>query len=192
MPLTTKLPFFLIILLLSCLNNLLVPFAIYFKKFGSGYHPAKEKFAGGACNVWGVIMDGLLAGAINVIALNLLLEIQPQLIWRDGFLVFLGGFLSMALAHVWMAVKQWRVWIMPRPGRWNEGGYWHMFSMTLQMGFLYYPLLIILENPRLWHESFVQLSLLTTSLFALVFVLCFRMGKKGVKVGHLCLDGEPW
>ena len=187
-----KLPFFIIIFLLSCLNNLLVPFAIYFRKYGSGAHPEKKRFGGGACNAWGVIMAGFLAGAINVIALNLIWEIHPIVLWRDVAIVFLFGVLSTVSAHVWMSLKQWQVWIMPRPWQWNAAGYWHMVSMTLQMGFLYYPLLLVLKNTSLLHDRSVQLSLLSSFLLGLVFLLCFHVGQRGLRIGRFCIDNKPW
>ncbi|MBI4359046.1 MAG: hypothetical protein HY577_00420 [Candidatus Nealsonbacteria bacterium] len=182
-----KLPLFLLILCLSLLNNLLIPFAIYFRQFGrKGYRGQ------GGCNAGGVIMDGVLAGLINLLALNLLFEIGPRLLFRDLALAFLVGFLSMVSAHVFMSLRRWEVWIMPRPGRWNKGGYWHMVSMTLQMGFLFYPALLLFQDPFLLERGMVQLSLFLIFLLAGLFLLCLRRGKRDWRVGRFCLSGQAW
>ncbi len=182
-----KIPFFVLILCLSWLNNLLIPFAIYFRKFGRhGYKGA------GGCNIWGVLMDGVLAGAINLVALNFLLEVQPPVRGRDVLTAFIAGLAVMILMHAWLTWRKEGVWIMPEPGKWNSGGYWHMVSATLQMGFLVFVLWLIASRPFLWALTLTRLTLLTESLFGLLFLLCSSLGGRGLRVGRFHLDNRPW
>lgn len=184
-----KLPFLSGILLASLLNNLLVPFAIYYQKYGF-FKKRNKDFIG--CNTWGIIMDGILAGLINIIAFNLLLEIKPRLELESLTMAFVLGFLSMVAAHTWMSVNRWKIWIMPRPWHWNMAGYWHMISMTLQMSFLFYPLILILKNPFLWEKALVKISLIVITFFALCFGLSLQLMKKGVRIGKFRISNKPW
>ncbi|MDP2927154.1 MAG: hypothetical protein Q8N65_03415 [bacterium] len=187
MELSEKLPFFILILCLSLLNNLLIPFAIYFRQFGrKGYRGQ------GGCNIWGIVMDGILAGLINIIALNLLLELRFKVLVQDLTLAFLTGFISMVTAHIFMSVRRWKVWIMPEPWKWNAGGYWHMISMTLQMSFLFYSALLLLKTPSLLEKEMVQISLVSIFLLAGIFLLCLRLGKRGLRIGWFCLGSKAW
>src|SRR5574340_1533872 len=127
----------LFVLALSVVNNWLVPLTIYASKFGLFKKRPKE-FIG--CNDWGVVMDVILAGAINLTIWQYLLTIDPVIKQEDLVKALLGGFGFMVVTHFWMAVTFWKEWIMPEPFRWNAGGYWHMVSMTLQMAYAFYPL----------------------------------------------------
>ena len=187
MELSEKLPFFILILCLSLLNNLLIPFAIYFRKFGENGYRGQ-----GGCNTGGVIMDGILAGLINIIALNLLLELRFKVLVQDLTLAFLTGFVSMVTAHIFMSVRKWKVWIMSESWKWNAGGYWHMISMTLQMSFLFYPALLFLKTPSLFERGMVQISLILIFLLTGIFLLCLRLGEKGLRIGRFCLDSKAW
>lgn len=185
----SKLPFLSGILIASLLNNLLIPFAIYYQKYGF-FKKRNKDFIG--CNTWGIIMDGILAGLINIIAFNLLLAIRPRLELKDLIAAFVLGFSFMVAAHVWMSVNRWKIWIMPRPWHWNIAGFWHMISMTLQMSFLFYPLILILENPLLWEKTLVKISLIAIAFFALLFGLSLQLMKKGVRIGKLRISNKPW
>jgi hypothetical protein len=188
----TKLLLFLLVVAASCLNNLIIPFVLYYRKFGFGPHPVKESFGEGGCNGWGIIMDGFLAGAINVIVLNLLLGIKAKVVWEDIVIVLIAGFLSMVAAHIWMSLRRWKIWIMPRPWQWNGGGYWHMVSMTLQIAFVYYPLLLIVKNPLLLELGTVRVSLAVALLLTGLFVACQRARRKEIKIGRLGISNKPW
>lgn len=187
MPFTERWPFFILVLLLSTLNNLAIPFVLYFRRFG------RKGYSGrGGCNFWGVIMDGFLAGAINLIALNLIFEMKEDLLASDVLIVLAAGFLSMVAAHSVMSMKKWEVWIMPKPWQWNEGGYWHMFSMTVQMAFVYYPLWLILKNLSFLEEKAISLSLIAGFALAYLFLLCLEIGRRGLKIGQLTIGNQSW
>lgn len=184
-----KLPFLFGILIASLINNLLVPFAIYYHKYGF-FKKRKKDFIG--CNTWGIIMDGILAGLINIVALNLLLTIKPQVETEDIKIAFILGLAAMATAHIYMVVAKWRIWIMPRPWQFNLAGYWHIISMTLQMSFLFYPLILILKNFSFLDYDIVKISVILIFFFALLFLLCLKLSKKGVKIGKLYISNKPW
>lgn len=184
-----KLPFFFGILIASLINNLLIPFAIYYKKYGF-FQKRKNDFIG--CNSWGIIMDGILAGAINIVALNLLSELKPKIKIEDIINAFILGFCAMIFAHSYMVLARWKIWIMPRPWQFNLAGYWHIISMTLQMSFLFYPILLILGNLSLLEKDIVKISLTLLFFFTLLFILSLKLMKKGVKIGRLHISSNPW
>lgn len=138
-------------------------------------------------------MDGLLAGLINATALNFLLEIQPKILAADIKIAFWSGLAAMVGAHVFMSVRKWPVWIMPRPWHWNMAGYWHMTSMTLQMSFLFYPLVVILRNPTLLSSRITILTLTLASFSAVLFlVLLYLSSRNGLRVGRIRIGTEAW
>jgi hypothetical protein len=186
---TEKSPAFLFILTASLLNNLIIPFVIYFKKYGL-FKKRNKNFIG--CNAWGIIMDGFLAGAINLTALNFLLALKPKILMVDIKIALFMGLASMIFAHLWMSARRWKIWVMPQPWHFNSAGYWHMVSMTTQMSFLFYPLVIILKNPSLLSAPITQFSLILISLFTFLFLLAFHLSNKGLKIGRFHLNKEPW
>jgi hypothetical protein len=139
-------------------------------------------------------MDGILAALINITALNWLLEIKPGFLLSDLTLAVLLGFTSMILNHAIMSILKWNVWIMPRPWHWNAGGYWHMVSMTIQMSFLFFPLIILFNNPPLWQESITQFTLSSITFLTALFglALYFSSRKKDLKIGPLHISNKPW
>lgn len=184
-----KIIYFLFILLLSSLNNLIVPFIIYYKKYGF-FQKRNKDFIG--CNAWGIIMDGVLAGMINIVAFNLIYDLKSNLFIDDIKLSIFLGFLSMALTHIWMSVRNWKIWIMPSPGRFNMAGYWHMISMTIQLSFLYYPLIVIGKNRVLLQREITVFSIAICIFLSFLFLLSLHLSKKGVKVWKIHLSNKPW
>ena len=174
-----KLPFLVLILCLSLLGNLLVPFAIYFRKFGRNGYQGQ-----GGCDGWGVIMDGVLAGAINPAMMNFLLEIKPKIVWPDLTISLVFGFLAMLSMHAWMSLRKWQAWIMPKPWRWNSGGYWHMVSATLQMGFLAYQALLVVKDSSLFDLSLTKITFGAVLLLTVAFVGCLNRDKMKTWIGR--------
>ena len=187
MILAEKMPFFVLILGLSLLNNLLVPFWLYFRKFGRRGYQGQ-----GGCNGWGVLMDGVWVAFLNLVAVNFLLEAKLAWRWPEIFLSFCLGLLAMVLMHVWMSLKRWEGWIMPKPWKWNSGGYWHMISATLQIGFLFYPLVLIWKNPVWLSQPLTQLTLLAGALGALLFFLSLSVGRRGLKTKFFQISHRSW
>lgn len=184
-----KFIFIIFILLASCLNNLIIPYVIYFKKYGF-FKKRKKGFIG--VNMWGIIMDGILAGLINIITLDYLLEIKQRMYMQDILFSLVSGFLFMVCCHIYMSVNKWKIWIMPKPWKWNEAGYWHMVSMTLQMSYIAYCLLILFKNPILLTQTSTQLMLGSTLLLGLLFVLAIRQHIKGLTIGRVYIGNEAW
>lgn len=181
--------YFIGILILSLINNLLVPFTIYYFKYGF-FKKRNKDFIG--CNTWGILMDGVLAGLINIIALNMLITLGLQIKIIDVAVSTFLGFLFMILAHLYMVWAKWKIWIMPRPWKFNLAGYWHLFSMTVQMSFLFYPLVLVFENPYLWKSEIVKTSFFAILILAFLFLLCLILMKKGVKIGFIKISNQPW
>lgn len=188
---TDKLYLFLLITIASFFNNLIIPYIIYAQKFGLFKNRQKD-FIG--VNGWGIIMDGLLAACMNVVAINFLYEVSPVLKPTDLILSLFIAIVLTTASHILMAVRKWKIWIMPRPWHWNEAGYWHMFSMTVQFFFLAYPLIILLENYNLLFSKIVQFSLfLFISLFILfIFALYCYDNKIEFKLGKITIKSRPW
>lgn len=186
---TEKIIYFLIILSASCINNLIIPFAIYIKRYGLFKNRNKD-FIG--CNVWGIVMDGVLAGLINIIALNFILTIQPKLLTHEIKLALFWGMAASVGIHVLMATTAWKIWIMPRPWHWNLAGYWHMISFFIQMSFLFYPLIIIWQQPLLLSEKITKFSLGSVFFLGILFFLSLYFSRRGLKIGKLFIDHRPW
>lgn len=186
---TDKAILFFLITLASFINNFLVPLIIYTRKFGL-FKKREENFVG--MNIWGLIMDGVLAGFINIIIFNLLLWLNPKMVFKDIRIAFVLGFGSMVLAHVWMSLKEWSVWIMPEPWKWNEAGYWHMVSMTLQMSFCFYPLVLLVKIPKILNEGMVLTSISLAIFLAGLFLLSLKFSQRGLRLGKFFIGAEPW
>jgi hypothetical protein len=184
-----RLLFFICILIASLINNLIVPYAIYYKKFGF-FKKRPQGFIG--VNFWGIIMDGILAGGINIIILNYLLNINSAILLSDLIVSILAGFFFMIICHIYMSVKKWKVWIMPKPWVWNLAGYWHMFSMTLQMSYVGYCFIIILRNLDRLTDSLTIFSVIVGFSLACLFILSLKQEKKGLKIGKVNISNKPW
>lgn len=184
-----KLPYFLIIIFLSFTNNLVVSTAIFIKKFGL-FKKRNPDFVG--INGWGIIMDGILAALMNLTAVNWILDIKPKILTEDLIPALLFGFSAMVVSHLYMAVKKWKIWIMPTPWHWNEAGHFHMFSATVQIGFLSYPAILILKNPNLLSLSLTQISFVFFIFLLFLFFLCLQCMKNGIKIGKFTISGKSW
>lgn len=162
---------------------------IYYKKYGL-FKKRGPDFIG--INGWGIIMDGILACLMNITAVNFLLEIKPEILKEDLLLAFLCGLIFMISAHTYMSVKKWKIWIMPRPWQWNEAGYFHMFSTTIQVGFLTYPVILIIKNPALLSYKITQSSLIFFAFLLSLFILSLHLMKDGIKIGKFTISGKFW
>lgn len=181
--------YFIAIFILSLINNLLVPFTIYYFKYGF-FKKRNKDFIG--CNTWGIIMDGILAGLVNITALNMLIDLHADIKTADIMISIILGFLFMLGAHFYMVWAKWKIWIMPRPWKFNLAGYWHLFSMTIQMSFLFYPIILVINNPLLWEKEIVKASFSAILILSILFLLCLILMKKGVKLGFIKISNQPW
>jgi len=186
---TEKIVLFILILLASWVNNWFLPFILYHFEYGL----FQKKYKGrGGCNGWGIIGDGILAGLINITILYFLFSINPLTQNKDLVLALILGFFSMVVTHIWMSICRWETWIMPKPWHWNSGGYWHMFSMTMQIAFLWYPLILIFRYPILLRRPVVIMNLGLCSLWIGIFLASFYWGMRGLKIGRFHLNSESW
>lgn len=186
---TEKLQLLLIITIFSWVSNLIIPLAIYIKKYGI-LKKRPEEFVG--CNAWGIIMDGILANLMNITAMNFYIENRMPINPENIKISLLIGIVITAISHVTMAVREWEIWIMPSPWRWNEAGYWHMVSMTLQMAFFTYALVTIIQNPGLLLEQITIISMIFMSVWILFFLVALYFMSKGLRMGKLYLNYKPW
>lgn len=134
-------------------------------------------------------MDGIAASLINFVVAKYLLEMKVPVQNYNVMLSLIMGFSIMICAHIWMSIRKWEVWIMPKSWKWNAGGYWHMISMTLQMAFLAYPLVL------LWHhEAFIIIkNYLWFGVFGiLLFLWSFRRSDRDFKIGRFILRSRAW
>jgi len=180
---------FILVIIASWFNNFLIPLIIYAKEFS--LFKKREKDFVGICTS-GLIMDGFLAMLINIVILNFLLETGSVVNLANVEIATIAGFISMICAHLFMALRKWRVWIMPQPWRWNAGGYWHMFSMTIQMAFCFYPFILLIESPQLLNERITQASIILEIIFVSLFLFVFWLGGKGQPNKKLSFLSNPW
>lgn len=180
---------FAVILLASCLNNLIIPYLIYYKKYGL-FKKRERNFVG--VNAWGIIMDGLLAGIINIISLNFLLVIKPAVSLQLVSVAIFLGLIFTLCCHLYMAVTRWKIWIMPKPWQWNEAGYWHMISMTIQMSFSAFCFIIILADPRVLKYEITGFTLASCFVLSFLFLASLQQQHKGLRIGVFNIDNKPW
>jgi len=188
---TEKLLLFFIIFSASLFNNLIVTYIIYYRRYGFfKKRPARHI----GVNGWGIVMDGILAGCMNLVAINFLYEIRPNVTAADLFTAFVVAFVASVFCHILMAVRKWRIWIMPKPWHWNEAGYWHMFSMTAQFFFLAYPLILLFKNNSLLYSPITKTSGLLFFILLVLFssaLYCYD-NKKELSIGKFGIRSRPW
>jgi hypothetical protein len=181
--------FSIFIVIFFLFANLLIPLFLYHRRFGLG----KRKYKGkGGCNGWSIVMDGIAAGIINFVAAKYLLEIKASLLPRDLIVSLLIGILITFLAHAWMSYRKWEIWITPKPWRWNEGGYWHMISMTLQMAFLAYPLILLWKSHNLGFLFEIRDWFLWGVLGVVIFLWSFKRSERDLKIGRFVIKSSAW
>lgn len=180
MDLLTKFFLFFSVAFITALGNWGIPVAIYAKKYGL-FKKRPKGFVG--CNFWGVIMDVFIAGAINLVILNFLLTVSLKISQNDLIVSLVLGFLFMAVIHFFMAVTSWKEWIMPKPWHWNLAGYWHMVSMTLQMAYVFYPLVLLTKTPQLLEIFITRTTIVIVIILCLLFLAALLECKR---------TGKPW
>jgi hypothetical protein len=169
--------------------DLLIPLFLYHRRYGLFKGKYKKK---GGCNEWSFVMDGVAAGMINFAAAKYLWEIKMPIRTNEIMLSLATGFLIMIGAHIWMSVRQWEIWIMPKPWKWNEGGYWHMISMTLQMAFLAYPLILYWQSHNLGLIFARRNYFLSGVLGTVIFLWSFKRSGSDLKIGRIVLRSRGW
>ena len=137
-------------------------------------------------------MDGIAASMVNFVVAKYLLEIKAPLQNYNIIMAFFIGFLIMILAHIWMSYRKWEVWITPNPWKWNEGGYWHMISMTLQMAFLVYPLVLLWQNDGLRFLGMTKNYFCLGFLGILLFLWSFKRSERDFRIGRFILRSRAW
>ena len=164
----------LLAIFLTSLNNWAVPVAIYWQKYGL-FKERPENFVG--VNIWGVVMDVFLASLINITILNFVSNYKDYVNVSNILVALSWGLAFTAAVHIFMATSYWRVWIMPLPWRWNLAGYWHMVSMTLQMSFAFFPLVILAQSPNLLFLPATQDALIKVAGLGVLFLISLYFEK---------------
>jgi len=184
-----NLPLVFLIVILTSINNWVVPIVIYACKFDL-FKKRPAGFVG--CNFWGVIMDVFLASAINLVITNLLILFWEPISGKNLLTSLIISFSITVLLHIWMAVKPWKVWIMPKPWHWNLAGIWHWFSMTIQFAYGFYLLVILAHNPARFLFPENQISLFLAAVLGAVFLWCVQHDKVDHRLGPIKISGKPW
>ncbi len=180
---------FFLVALLTAFVNWLIPVLIYRKMFGL-FKPRPKNFSG--CNWWGVVMDVILAGLINIVVLNYILSADIIISIQSVGLAIILGFLAMGGLHVFMAVSAWKEWIMPKPWHWNAGGYWHMVSATVQFSYLAYPLVLLVNYPSLWKLNTTLGTTIILIFLTGLFIISLKLKNQDIKIGPLKISGAAW
>ncbi len=177
------------VFLVTAFANWLIPLIIYAKKFGL-FRQRPAGFIG--CNGWGVVMDVVIAGIINVAVLGYIFFANQVIGTAEIMTALTWGFAGMVVLHVWMAVTKWEEWIMPEPWHWNAGGYYHMLSATIQFGYILLPVVLMREHPVLVLTLATKLLFMVALFGSLSFGWALRMKNKTVDWGWLRINGESW
>ncbi|MCL4338685.1 hypothetical protein M1271_03280 [Patescibacteria group bacterium] len=186
---TTRLLPYLVIVILSGILNWLIPLLIYAGKFGL-FKKRTAGFVG--CNFWGIVMDVVLAGMIDTIILKYLFIVSAKPLMEYIIQAFVLGFVIMVTTHIVMSITHWKEWIMPSPWRFNAGGYWHMISMTLQMAYCAYPLVIITQQTKLLTLVATHTTILAVLALASLFLFSLTVKHRDLEIGPIRISGKPW
>lgn len=185
----SKILLVIIVLILSWINNLFIPLFLYHRKYGLF---RKKYKGGGGCNGWSFVMDGLLAGLMNIVVTNFLLEIGYHFSVNEIVIALGMGALLTFISHVTMSLQKWDIWIMPKPWKWNGAGYWHMISMTLQTGYFFLVLIALFSNKIYISKDSVISTLVIFSITLSFFLWSFFQKDKGLKIGKFHINKEAW
>ncbi len=178
-----------LILFLTAINNWAIPVLIYRAKFGL-FKERSEGFIG--CNFWGVVMDVVIAGAINIVVWNYLASLPMSVTSIDVEKALIFGILATVGTHIIMAATSWKEWIMPEPWHWNAGGYWHMISETIQMTYVFLVPITLADRPGLLTSPLTQVTLLEIFVLGICFLLALSLKNKDIVIGNWEISAEPW
>lgn len=179
----------ILVLILSWFNNLFIPLFLYHRQYGLFKRNYK---GGGGCNGWSFVMDGLLAGLMNIVATYFLLEISYRFSAEEIIIALGIGALATTISHITMSVQKWDIWIMPKPWKWNKAGYWHMVSMTLQVGYFFLVLIPLFKTPGLLNKDISILTLLSFGILLVFFMGAFITKDKGLVLGKFHINKSAW
>lgn len=180
---------FFIVVLFFQVANLYVPLYLYHRQYGVG----KKKYkGGGGCNGWSFVMDGLLAGLMNIVVTNYLIQIQYIPSVREMFVALGFGIIAIIISHITMSIQNWDIWIMPKPWKWNKAGYWHMISMTLQVGYFSLVPIALISNRGLINRDYTLFMVLLFAVLFLLFLYSFIKKDKGLVIGKFHINKEAW
>lgn len=122
----------------------------------------------------GMIGDAICAPFINTFLFLTYFDLKIDWGMPLVAICLLSGLLVTALLHLVQAKMKLTNWSMPQPWKWNFPGKYHMFSATVQFGFLTFSLYTIGKNWTLITEQPQRLLYVLLALsFALLFNLTF-------------------
>lgn len=161
----------LLIFTVSFILNFGIPYAYYlyvtrYRRRTFDPHRAINRYFSG------MVGDAVCAPLLNTFLFltyqGLPLPLHPSLIMSS----LITGWLITFLLHLTQAKMKMTNWSMPQPWRWTFPGKYHMFSATIQFGFLTFSAYALGHN---WALIFAQPQRLLYLLFASIFVLVFNL-----------------
>lgn len=180
---------FVVTVFFTILGDWAIPFFLFWKTWGL-FKKRPEGFVG--TNFWGIIMDVLLASAVNIVILNYILSYKSYTTDMNIFLALILSFAFTVFIHIFMAVTKWKIWIMPTPWHLNLAGKWHLISMTLQMAFAFFPLIMFWQNPSLISMADTQKTLIMVGILGTLFLISLYFCDRGLRIGKFEISGESW
>ncbi len=180
---------FFLVFLTSLTANFGVSLAIYYKKFGI-FKKRPENFLG--ITTFGFLEDAVILPIINILALSLLLD-NNLLPTKTEFIIFLfAGFVFSVLTHILFSVRNWEIWFMEEPWKWNLAGRWHMISLALQMTYLFLVGYIILDNRFIFYSPTDALKISAIFILLCLFIMLFLGNDDGIKLGRVKIKNRTW
>lgn len=167
------LPLIAALFLASFILDFAIPYAYYlyvthYKRNSFDPHRAINRYLSG------MIGDAVCAPAINTLLFLTYYQLPIALESRLLLLCFITGVVVTALLHLAQAKMEMTNWSMPVPGKWTFPGKYHMFSATVQFGFLAFSLYQISRNLAIIIASPERLLYVAATLiFTLIFNLSF-------------------
>lgn len=94
----------------------------------------------------GVLGDGFLLPAVNVVGFVVLRQMAPRIPWRRLPVYAMLGFATATATFLVQAKLELVNWSMPTPFHWSDVGQFHFFVMSAEVAYLYLVLATAISN----------------------------------------------
>lgn len=94
----------------------------------------------------GVLGDGLLLPAVNVLGFIVLRQMAQLVAWRRAPLYAMLGAATASAAFLVQAKLELVNWSMPTPFHWSDVGQFHFFVMSAELAYLYLVFATAINN----------------------------------------------
>jgi hypothetical protein len=102
----------------------------------------------------GVLGDGFLLPAVNVMGFLILRQLSPAVPWRRLPIYVILGIATATAAYMTQAKLDLVNWSMPMAFQWSDVGQFHFFVLSGELAYLYLVFAAAINNwSALWNDS---------------------------------------